>query len=355
MLVGWMFRRVLEMGFASSRVLDLCASPGGKTTDISASLFAMGRDYFLLSNEVIHQRALTLMDNVARWGDPNIAVSSSDPKDFSRLGEFFDIIVADVPCSGEGMFRKSENARQMWSEDNVQMCAARQRRIIADAWDSLREGGVLIYSTCTLNDAENDDNVQWIADELGATVLRFDMPFEGPRVTRHGFLMVPGEVKGEGQYCAALVKGEMPSLVAVEATSAALSDTDAPVRMSMFTRGDEIVSVPDFAASQLSYIGKKLNILRGGVHVYTVKGKDRIPSADLALSTILSGDDFPDVELELRDALRFLHRDAICLPGAPNGYVTVSYRGYRLGFMKNLGNRANNLHPAARRILMNVE
>lgn len=352
MMVGWMLRQVLERGYACSKVLDLCAAPGGKTTDISASLREMGDRYLLVANEVIHARALTLQDNVARWGDPNIVVSNSDPRDFSRLNSFFDIIVADVPCSGEGMFRKSENARQMWSEENVQMCASRQRRILADAWASLREGGVLIYSTCTLNDDENDANVAWIAQELGAEVLRFDMPFDGPKATQYGFLMVPGEVRGEGQYCAALVKDGAPRAASKDDVSSQNSDSEG---IGFFNRGDEIYAVPDYVASQMSFVGKKINVLNAGVHAFTMKGKDRIPSADLALSTVLSDDDFPDVSLDLKDALRFLHKDAIVLRDAPLGYVTVSYLGHRLGFMKNLGNRANNLHPAPRRILMNVE
>lgn len=362
MLVGWMFRQVLDKGYPSSRVLDLCAAPGGKTTDISASLRERKDDYMLVSNEVIHSRAMALQDNVARWGDPNVVVTGSDPKDFSRLDSFFDIIVADVPCSGEGMFRKSENARQMWSEDNVQMCASRQRRIIADAWKSLREGGVLIYSTCTLNDSENDDNVEWIASQLGAGIIRFDMPFEGPQETKYGFLMVPGQVRGEGQYCAALVKGAsgiVPDILPAETAGETVADADSEGRnqgVSFFDRGDEIYALPDHLASWMSFIGKKLNVISAGVHAFTVKGKDKIPSEDLALSTILDAEDFPDVPLDMKDALRFLHKDSITLgPDVPKGYVTVSYLGHRLGFMKNLGNRANNLHPAGRRILMNVE
>ncbi len=367
MLVGWMFREILRAGFACGRVLDLCAAPGGKTTDMSASLLETGKDYMLVSNEVIRSRALALQDNVARWGDPNVVVTGSDPKDFGRLGRFFDIIVADVPCSGEGMFRKSENARQMWSEENVRMCASRQRRIIADAWNSLKDGGVLIYSTCTLNDDENDDNVKWICSGLGATVMTLDMPFDGPRATECGFLMIPGEVMGEGQYCAALYKGSPDELAdalrrAAETVpedssgdTGGMDDARHDGNLQFFEKDGEIFALPATVASALSLIGKKLNVLNAGVHAFTLKGRDRIPCADLALSTVLDPEDFPDVPMDRRDALRFLHKDAIVLKDAPKGYVTVSYEGLRLGFMKNLGSRANNLHPAGRRILMNVE
>lgn len=360
MLVGWMFRKVLPYachqaeGSASAglKVLDLCAAPGGKTTDISTSLGQSGLPYMLVSNEVIHQRALALMDNVARWGDPNILVTSSDPKEFSKLDSFFDMIVADVPCSGEGMFRKSENARQMWSEDNVQLCASRQRRIVADAWKALKPGGVLVYSTCTLNDSENDDNVAWILEELGGSIIPLEMPFEGPQSTKFGFLMVPGEVRGEGQYCAAIYKGDSEDMASADIPETAAEEDS---QVEFYEKNSEIFALPAFMAQNMGAIGKKLNVLNAGVHAFTVKGKDKIPYEDLALSAIMQEGDFPDVPLDRQDALRFLHKDALQMKDAPTGYVTVSYQGLCLGFVKNLGNRANNLHPSGRRIMMNVD
>lgn len=374
MMVGWLFRKVLEtLGYAADaqegavpmlRVLDLCAAPGGKSTDIAASLReACGPSFVLVSNEVIKQRSAVLQDNMAIWGDPNVVVCSSDPADFGVLGGFFDVIVADVPCSGEGMFRKSENARNMWSEDNVSLCAARQKRIIADVWDALAPGGVLIYSTCTLNDRENDGNVAWAADSFGAEVLRFGMPFDGPELTEYGILMTPGKVRGEGQYCAALRK---PSEARAVSSGTAVKRGGMPGKtvfeggVTMFDRNGELYALTDAVASEMSYIsrsgqGRKVRVLGAGVHAFTMKGRDRIPCADLALSTILQPDDFPTVELSRQDALRFLHKDSFPLPDAPTGYVVVTCACLPLGFMKNLGNRANNLHPAGRRILMNVQ
>ncbi len=191
------------------RVLDLCAAPGGKTTDLAAALRgAFGDRFFLVSNEVMKARAAALADNAARWGDPNVTVTSADPAAFAALEGFFDIILADVPCSGEGMFRKDPEAVRQWSEETVALCAARQRRILADVWPALSDGGVLIYSTCTFNRIENDDNVEWAARELGAEVATPDCPFEEVIRTRHGFSLVPGFVRGEGQYCAVLRKNE---------------------------------------------------------------------------------------------------------------------------------------------------
>lgn len=357
MFVGWIFRQVLER-FGGRKVLDLCAAPGGKTTDAAVSLREKyGPDFILVSNEVIRARAAVLQDNVAIWGDPNVVVSSSDPSDFKRLGEYFDIIIADVPCSGEGMFRKSENARQMWSEDNVALCASRQKRIVADAWEALAPGGVLVYSTCTMNDAENDDNVAWIAAELGGEPLRFEMNFDGPETTQYGFRLVPGVVRGEGQYCAAVRKPGGTQLPSEEEEKepfdASALANDAGVQF--FDRSGEIFALPDAVAAQMPFIGKKINVLNAGVHSFSLKGRDRIPCADLALSTILDPEDFPAADLTRQEALKFLHKDAMSLKDSPTGFVVMKYEGLPIGFVKNIGNRANNLHPASRRILMNVE
>ena len=175
MFVGEVFRKLIcDVEVPENRpvrVLDLCAAPGGKSTDLASSLRDIFGDRFILvTNEVMKQRVGILADNMALWGDPNVVVTSDDPSAFSVLNGFFDVIVADVPCSGEGMFRKDEDAQNQWSEDNVALCASRQRRIVADVWPALRQGGLFIYSTCTFNTYENDGNVQWIADELGHQV-----------------------------------------------------------------------------------------------------------------------------------------------------------------------------------------
>ena len=183
------------------RVLDLCAAPGGKTTDLAASLReAYGDAFVLVANEVMKARVGVLDDNVARWGDPNVVVTSVDPAAFARLEGYFDIIVADVPCSGEGMFRKDPRAREEWSPAVVELCAARQKRILADVWPALREGGWLLYSTCTYEAAENDENLAWAAAELGGEILEPEAEFEeyGVRRTPHGHLLEAGVVPGEG-------------------------------------------------------------------------------------------------------------------------------------------------------------
>ncbi|MCF0172495.1 MAG: RsmB/NOP family class I SAM-dependent RNA methyltransferase, partial [Bacteroidales bacterium] len=200
------------------RVLDLCAAPGGKST---AALSALGSGDLLVTNEVIKSRATVLAENIVKWGMANAVVTSCDPSQFQKLKGYFDVIMADVPCSGEGMFRKAPESILQWSADNVNLCAARQRRIVSDAWSSLKGGGYLIYSTCTLNKFENDDNVQWICSELGAEVVPLenvtDVGCTAAISTRCGLQFAPGITRGEGLYVALLRKTEPVSRLALTA------------------------------------------------------------------------------------------------------------------------------------------
>ena len=192
MYAGVLFERALEgLGRRTGlRVLDLCAAPGGKTTQLLSHL---DETSLLVANEVVPARATVLAENVARWGCSNVAVSQSDPSAFGALRGWFDVVVTDVPCSGEGMFRKDERAVAEWSLDAVRLCAARQRRIVGDVWPALAPGGWLIYSTCTFNRQEDEDNVDWICRELGGTCLEM----------RHFY---PGEDRGEGFFAALIHK-----------------------------------------------------------------------------------------------------------------------------------------------------
>ncbi len=375
MFVGHVFRMLLERVRTSLtgpvRVLDLCAAPGGKTTDLAASLReAFGDGFLLVSNEVMKQRAGVLADNVALWGDINVVVTSDDPRAFAVLPDFFDIVVTDVPCSGEGMFRKDEEAQKQWSEDNVALCQARQKRIIADMWPCLKHGGMLVYSTCTFNRYENDDNVEWIARELGAEVLHpadDDMP--GVICTANGYSLVPGHVEGEGQYCAALVKTSCGQSEGIYAPVRQKRERPGkkPVRQipeglkSLFKvdtvlrqKNDTVVAVPSHIAADVAVLESSLHVISAGCAVGVLKGETLVPDADLALSIAYDTDSYPVADVDLQTALSFLHRDAILLPDSEKGYVLIRYEGVPLGFVKNLGNRCNNLHPQGRRIRMDI-
>ena len=323
MYAGHVFRKHIKEFGPGIRVLDLCAAPGGKTTDLAASLReAFGDRFSLTANEVMKARAAALRDNVARWGDPAVEVTSADPSVFgSRMQGSFDMIVADVPCSGEGMFRKDPGAVADWSPELVRMCAARQRRILADVWPALREGGVLVYSTCTYEDCENDDNLQWAAETLGGDVFtpEDEFPEYGVKLTRHGNLLKAGEVPGEGQWVGALRKTARKS-AGPEAAPSCPAPTGHPADRPP---------------------------VRPGVTPLSCDPADRI-------LCIGYRPEYPLVELSLEDALKYLHRDALRLTGAPQGLIIAAYHGHPLGLAKNLGTRCNNLLPKGRRILMDV-
>ena len=332
MYVGHIFRKALSRLKAPGlRVLDLCAAPGGKTTDLAASLReALGGQFLLVANEVMRDRSRILSDNVAIWGDPNVMVTSVDPAAFAQFACAFDIIVADVPCSGEGMFRKDPRAVEEWSEQNVLLCAARQKRILADVWPALKPGGILVYSTCTYEDAENDDNLEWAAKELGGEIItpEDEFPRYGVRLTRHGNLLRAGEVPGEGQWVGALVKSADPANGRAEGRKARTGKDDDPL--------------------------PGIRPLRYGVPAGVEKGGKLIPDPDYALSLAYRGE-YPAIELTRQQALEYLHHDPLRFPDAPRGFCCVAFEGHPLGFINNLGNRCNTLHPLARRILMDIK
>lgn len=305
-------------------MLDLCAAPGGKSTH-ARSVLPEGS--LLVANEVIRHRSKILAENVTKWGHPDVVVTNNDPADFRRLGAFFDVILADVPCSGEGMFRKDPDAMNEWSLANVEICRQRQQRIIADIWSCLKPGGILIYSTCTYNTQENEENVAWIMKELGAEPLPIDIAPEWNitgSLSGHDFPVyrfLPHRTKGEGFFLAVLRKEE---------------EGDFRTR----------------PGNSESILSKHLRIVRSsGVEPGVEKGKDVMPSHALAMSITLKPDQYPTYGLTYEQAIAYLRREAIVLDStAPPGYVLVSYKNIPLGFVKNIGKRANNLYPQDWRI-----
>ena len=274
-----------------STVLDLCAAPGGKSTLLRA---ALPDDVKLFSNEPDRKRANILMENMQKQGHPNVVVTNNYASDYKKSGILFDLILADVPCSGEGMFRKDPATIKEWSIQNVMKCQQLQRTIITDIWDSLRPGGILIYSTCTFNRHEDEENIQWIKDNFEAELVVPEKRF------------IPGVDRGEGLFMAVLRK----------------MSTDVTIQSQNL---------------------KALRILSDGTNV---KGERPAPPHAEALSIATPEDKYPRVELSREDALKYLHREVLVLPPeTPRGYVIVTYQNLPLGFVKNIGTRANNLYP----------
>lgn len=295
--------------------LDLCAAPGGKSTLLRATL---PEGWLLYSNEPDHRRANILMENMQKQGHPDVIVTNNYPRDYKKAKMQFDLILTDVPCSGEGMFRRDQATVSEWSLQNVHKCAQLQRSIVEEIWPCLRPGGLLIYSTCTFNLHEDEENVRWIAEVLGAEILPIEV---NPDWHITGSLLedwnapvyrfIPGTTNSEGLFMAVLRK---------------------PAK--------------DLNLLHQKSINKGLRILSDGHPQGVQKGKDIIPAHAEALSIALPTERYPMVELCLSDALSYLHREAIILPSdAPRGYVVVTYQGHPLGFVKNIGSRANNLYP----------
>lgn len=376
-------------------MLDLCAAPGGKSTH-ARSVLPEGS--LLVANEVIRNRSQILAENLTKWGHPGVVVTNNDPADFSSLDNFFDVILTDVPCSGEGMFRKDPVAVSEWSPENVEICWQRQRRIIADIWPCLKPGGILIYSTCTYNTKEDEENIRWIRNEFGAEILPVDTSeswnITGNILTGEDFPVyrfLPHRTRGEGFFLAVLRKPLMsiraprdeqvsaPGQASVspgirsaqprakersargkKTVSPGLSKEQlsmlrewllAPDCYEFIQTGGSISAFPKSRLPELSALQSSLRIVQAGVGIAELKGKDWIPGHALAMSLALKPDVFPREEISYGQAIAYLRKEAITLSDvASRGVVLLTYRNVPLGFVKNIGNRANNLYPQEWRI-----
>ena len=344
-------------------MLDLCAAPGGKSTALRSVL---PKGSLLFTNEPVKNRASILKENIIKFGHPDVIVTNNFPCDYRKAGLMFDAILADVPCSGEGMFRKDPGSIEEWSIQNVEKCRVLQRSIVEDIWPCLQPGGILIYSTCTFNAHEDEENASWIAEQLGAEFITLDIPEEW-HIT--GSLLsgipacrfIPGKTRGEGLFLTVLRKKGTQEINRKAAKYAQKEHCNNNVHdlttqwlngsFSCITEKDFLRAIPTTWTSLYNNVKSKLHILHAGVGLGTIKGKAVVPDASLALSTSLRADAFPTAELSYLDAIRFLRREPVELPQeCPLGFVVVTYMGHPLGFEKNLGTRANNLYPQEWRI-----
>jgi 16S rRNA C967 or C1407 C5-methylase (RsmB/RsmF family)/NOL1/NOP2/fmu family ribosome biogenesis protein len=355
-------------------MLDLCAAPGGKSTHLQ-SLLPKGS--LLVANEIIRNRSQILDENLIKWGHPDVVVTNNNPVDFSALTGFFDVILVDAPCSGEGMFRKDTKTIKEWRLENVELCWRRQQRILSDIWTCLKPDGILIYATCTYNTKENEGNVQWMQQEFGAETLPVDISKDwniSGSLTKHTFPVyrfLPYKTKGEGFFLAALRKpfdsiNHRSNYLLQQKRSNRKTNIPASSKKFLFVAKEwllphedyqlllketSITVFPKVYENELSLLERYLHIVRSGTMIGDIKGKDLIPRHSLAMSDLLQRDAFLTEEVDYAQALAYLQKKTIPLnKNVVSGYLLITYKNVPLGFIKNIGNRINNLYPLEWRI-----
>jgi 16S rRNA C967 or C1407 C5-methylase (RsmB/RsmF family)/NOL1/NOP2/fmu family ribosome biogenesis protein len=347
------------------RVLDLCGAPGGKSTHLSSLTGSRG---LLVANEVIRNRAVILAENIAKWGSINTIVTQNDPSVFSELPGYFDVILVDAPCSGEGMFRDPVAVNE-WSEENAIHCSERQKRILSDVWPALRDNGILIYSTCTFNPGENERNVKWLvtkhmAEPVELCISDFKGIAEIDYYGIKGYGFYPGSIKGDGLFVSVIRKtGNSGKVI----TGIRKKQDYGPKRRDLeivkdwtifpseniIRKGDEIYCFPGRMEDYL-ILGQNLKVICAGTRICSVKNNSHIPAHELALSNGIRRDTFPNTELEYNQAIAYLRRNNFPLVDLPKGWFISTYKGINLGFCNNIGNRVNNYFPVEWRIRMSI-
>jgi len=353
--------------------LDLAAAPGGKSTLLSTFL---GDEGMLIANEVIQSRAQILKENTIKWGLGNIIVTNNDPEHFEPLEGFFDLVLVDAPCSGEGMFRKDPQAREEWSPDHVMLCSSRQKRIMDKAGALVKGGGYLIYSTCTFNEQENEEMIRFLTEEFAFEPVQIPLDpswnivesqVETPDGTFFGYRFFPHKVEGEGFFITILKRPDSAS----SQEPGKIKDFKHPVLKSInerdekgfdcdlgfegkgkyYSLNDSIFRINQKFFRHFERIALHLSLRYFGVELGKKQKNDWIPSHEWALST-LPKNGFATYELHLDQALDFLRKNDQEIADLPIGWVLISYQNLPLGWVKNLGNRVNNYFPKEWRIRM---
>ena len=345
-----------------SIVLDMCAAPGGKSTLISQYL---GGEGLLVSNEVVRQRVFILSENIQKWGNGNTIVTHNDARAFGDQAEnLFDCILVDAPCSGEGMFRKDEGTVDEWSLKNVQLCAKRQQEILRYVWPALKPGGLLIYTTCTYNELENEHNALFVRDTLGAEEVKIDLdPEWGITESRKaGYHFYPHKTRGEGLYLCVLRKYEAPftpfklktdkrkTVQRVENLSELQSWLLHPERWTIRRNERFTEAFPRRYEELVDWFSTHFTCISTGFGMSEQRGKNAAPQHSLIMAKDFRKEMFPQAELSLEMAQAYLRSEALTLPDSPLGYLLVTWQGLPLGMVKNIGGHCNNLYPNEWRI-----
>lgn len=367
MFVEHLYRQCVGEGRERVRLLDLCAAPGGKATLYST---LVGADGLVVANETVRQRAAVLADNVRRWGIGNVAVSCNDASHFAPYKHWFDVLAVDAPCSGEGMFRKNRDARAEWSPAGVELCAARQRRILADSWDALRPGGLLIYSTCTFNRAENEENIEWMARNYAVEAApEVELPAawgveKGCAAGIETFRLWPHKARGEGFFAAVMRKEDgkinrktprarkQPLTEMNRHESAPLAPwTGQPELMKFGRAGESCYGYYRPQYQTVAALSEGLNIIYSGVCAGQIFNGKLRPDHALALFHDVVPAGAAEVGLALEQALDYLRKnDPRDLSPFAEGMNLLRYEGLPIGWLKRIGHRANTLLPNSFRI-----
>lgn len=351
------------------RVLDMCAAPGGKSTVYST---LVGRTGLVVANDINYNRTLALADNVRRWGLGNVVVTCNEPERIAAFEHWFDVVAVDAPCSGEGMFRKMEEARTEWSASSVDVCATRQREILREAWQTLRPGGTLIYSTCTFNSREDEEVVEWLMSEYADSLVAAEkIAVEeswGIVVSRIGafqcFHFFPHRARGEGFFVAIARKADgvrrkvtpkprrkvvTPLNRADEVEVASWLCGDYKHAYCMV--GDTVYAYNADVAEDVRALSDVLSVVYSGVAMGQIFKRKLKPDHALALYVGLNRSARPCVEVSLDTARDFLRRDDIAASQFEDGINVVTYEGLPIGFVKRIGARCNNMYPKEQRVL----
>ncbi|MCE2708184.1 MAG: methyltransferase RsmF C-terminal domain-like protein [Bacteroidota bacterium] len=362
-----------QLGIPKGIYLDLAAAPGGKSTLLSSYL---GEEGFLVANEVIQARAQILKENIIKWGLGNVLVSQNDPEHFTPLEGFFDLVLVDAPCSGEGMFRKDPQAREEWSEEHVALCCLRQKRILDKAASLVKGGGYLIYSTCTFNRKENEGVISALLEEFAFTPVRIPLDpswgieesrFDTEEGQAYGYRFYPHRVEGEGFFFSILQRPESFGTKAAKSKKEQRVSQVKPVgekegqaleeelgldgKGSYFLFQENLFRIQKSFSKEVASLLRTLNVRYFGVELGKKQGKEWIPSHEWAIST-LPKFHFPSLELSKEESLDFLRKKDFPLEQAPSGWVLLTYRNLPLGWVKKLDKRVNNYYPKEWRIRM---
>lgn len=354
-----------------ARVVDMCAAPGGKSTLYST---LVGLDGLVVANEINRQRASVLADNVRKWGLGNIVVSNNDTSHLAKFQAWADVVAVDAPCSGEGMFRKMEVAREEWSQGGVLQCVERQGEILRNSWRTLKAGGILIYSTCTFNRAENEGVIEsfeeWTEGELSEFEEVECAAEWGVTCGRVGsfqtFRFMPHKTRGEGFFVAVARKGydvggriRMPK--GRKAIFSPLSRIDLaecarwveqPERMSFYMIADTVYGYYIAQVDAIKRLAESLNVIYSGVAIGQIfKGK-MSPDGALALFAGYNRDVVPVSQIGHDEMLSYLRRGEVSAASFEEGInLVVDESGYSVGFVKRIGARVNNRYINSLKIL----